>query len=108
MRYRVRDHAEEFACPACGAPVYAGETAWQDGTDGPASCSAYCAGADPRTNQRPPPRPALFVADGQGCAAEVSLGGPQAGHANRAPAVAAGRRRGACCSCGRARCRCEV
>jgi hypothetical protein len=27
-------------------PVHAGDTAWQDGSDGPPFCSAYCAGAD--------------------------------------------------------------
>lgn len=45
MRYRVRHHGEEFGCPACGEPVYVGETAWED--DGGVFCSAYCAGADP-------------------------------------------------------------
>jgi hypothetical protein len=45
-RYRLTHHSEEFACPTCGAPVYVGDTAWDD--DGDCYCSAHCAGADPR------------------------------------------------------------
>jgi hypothetical protein len=75
--------------------VYAGDTAWQNGTDGPAFCSAYCAGADPRTNEFPP-RATFYVTDDEGHAAEVYLNGPDAGkpagHTNRASAVAAARR----------------
>jgi hypothetical protein len=50
-RYRVTCRSEEFDCPTCGAPIYVGDTAWED--DGVPYCSAYCAGADPRTNQLP-------------------------------------------------------
>ena len=95
MRYKVKHHTDEFACPACGAPVYAGDTAWQGGTDGPVFCSAYCAGADPRTNQLPP-RPTFFVTDDEGYAAEVYRNGPHAGqpagHADRGSAIRAARR----------------
>lgn len=49
-RYRLTCGQEEFDCPTCGAPVYVGDTAWQEGGDNP-FCSAYCAGYDPRVNQ---------------------------------------------------------
>lgn len=42
MRYKVKDLSEEFACPVCGAPVYIGETAYQDGEGGDCYCSLYC------------------------------------------------------------------
>src|SRR5262249_8781380 len=95
MRYTVRHHPGAFACPACGAPVYAGDTAWQDGHDGPLFCPASCAGAAPRTNELPP-RATFYVTDDQGYAAELYQSGPDAGqpagHTNRASAVAAARR----------------
>jgi hypothetical protein len=60
-------------------------------------CSAYCAGADPRTNDLPP-RPTFFATDGEGYAAEVYRNGPQAGqpagHTDRPSAVRAARRLG--------------
>lgn len=71
MRYTVRHHTDEFGCPMCGAPVYAGDTAWQDGADGPVFCSAYFAGADPKTNELPP-RATFYVTDDQGYAARCT------------------------------------
>ena len=47
MRYKIRHHTEEFDCPQCGAPLYVGDTAWQDDADTAPFCSAYCAGAVP-------------------------------------------------------------
>lgn len=51
-RYKVRHHTEEFDCPQCGAPVYVGDSAWQDDAETAPFCSAYCAGADPKVNQQ--------------------------------------------------------
>ena len=132
MRYTVRHHTDEFGCPTCGAPVYPGDTAWQDGPDGPVFCSASCAGTDPRTNDLPP-RPTFYVTDDAGYAAEVDRNGPDAGkpagHPDRPGAIRAARRLmrdageaavvttrppvrpadapAACGGCGQARCRCE-
>ena len=45
MRYTVRGAAEEGQCPACGFPLYSGDTAYHNEEEGP-YCSPSCAGGD--------------------------------------------------------------
>lgn len=40
--YTIKDRSQEFECPQCGEPLYSGERAYQDGTDGDCYCSAAC------------------------------------------------------------------
>ena len=47
MQYRVTHHTEEFNCPECGCPIYAGEVAWLSPTKDTAYCSRRCAGDNP-------------------------------------------------------------
>ena len=50
--YRISRGTEEFQCPACGCPLYAGDTAVEDLWHGECYCCRSCAKADERRRQR--------------------------------------------------------